>query len=207
MRARTIGCLPLCALLLAGPAGAQGQPDLNDLVIGWAAGGFASPVMCEIEGELVRGIRRVNLSREETPGRPAALVIRFVDMRADGAARCIDATGRHLPNLTGKIQLRRPGRSHPETALRDFKRALREDRGFEFDIAAGKLKVQPISLPPSDPSIVDYSGGKARLDLVMPATDAQRALADFPSPRKLVLSILPRAGEPLVLPLFDRKAR
>jgi len=197
----------LCALsalvlLAAAPAAAQSPPDLNDLVIRWAAGRYASPVMCEIGGELVSGIRRVILRPQQTLGRPPRLTVQFVDMRPGEATRCVDARGAAQPNVLGKLLLELPGISHPETASRDFKRALQREKGFELQIGEGVLKLQDVRVPQPDPRIVDYRGGNAALRLVAPATDADRALAPFPSPRKLLLIVEAPGADRLELPLF-----
>jgi hypothetical protein len=196
----------LVLLGIGGAALAQGQPGLNELAIHWVRGRFMSPVMCELDGHLVQGVRRVLLAKVATPGRPAGLSIQFVDMRPGDATRCVNAMGVDLPNLTGKLQLRRPGRDHPETAARDFKKALREDRGFDFEIFSGRLRVQHVSDPPSAPEVVDFSGGRASVSVVMPATDAQRELAHFVSSRKHVLTIERKSGERLVFPIVDPDA-
>jgi hypothetical protein len=190
-------------LLVASPdATAQSGPDLSDLVVDWARGRYASPVMCELGGGLVRGIRRVIIRGERMPGRTATLELQLVDMRPGEATRCVNATGHSQPNALGKLQLRLPGRPHPETAMRDFKQTLKHARGFEFEIAAGRLKLQDVAVPPAESRIVDFRGGHASIGLVLPATDAERELRDFQSPRKRVLELKSPQGDALLLPLF-----
>jgi len=196
-----VGALAL-AIGLTAPAVAQQPPDLNERVIAWASGRYASPVMCEIDGELVRGVRRVILRPDDSLGREARLTVHFVDMRPDQATRCIDSKGTPQPNILGQLQVKLPGTSHPETASRDFKRAMQRDKGFSLDVSEGTLKLQTVAVPAPDPQIVDYRGGTASLRLVLPATDADRELAPFPSPQKLVL-IVERQDRPRIeLPLF-----
>jgi len=196
------------ALPVQAPARAQ-APDVNDLVIEWATGRFASPVTCEIDGELVHGIRRVIMRPRHTLGRRTRLAVHFIDMRPDGATRCIDAKGDDQPNVLGKLLLELPGIPHPETATRDFKRALQREKGFDLAVTEGILKLQDVAVPPAEPRLVDFHGGKASLRLVLPATDADRALAPFASPRKLVLEVVGPEGddeggrtERIELPLF-----
>lgn len=199
------GFLATLLLLVAGPpAPAAGQtgPDLSDLVVDWATGRYASPVMCEIGGELVRGVRRVILRPHHTLGRPTRLAVHFIDMKPGKATRCIDSTGAPQPNVQGKLLLGVPGIPHPETATRDFKRALQRDKGFVLEVTEGVLKTQDVAVPPASPRLVDYRGGEASLRLVLPATDAARELAPFPSPRKLVLIVESERGARLELPLF-----
>ena len=201
----------LTAALLWGPtlasAQAQSAPSLDDLIARWAAGSFRSPLLCEIDGELVRGVRRVLVRARPQPGRPPLVSVEFVDLDPGKATRCIDSTGAPVPNLAGRIELRPSGHRHPETATRDFKRALKQDKGFTYAVSSGKLKVQEVSAAPAPARILDLRGGRLTLSLVFPATDPARALADFSSSRKLVLSLESAEGERLILPLFDPSAR
>jgi len=184
------------------PAPAQAPPDLNALIVDWATGRFASPVFCEIGGELVRGIRRVILRPRYTPGRPVSLAVHFIDMRPDEASRCVNSTGDPQPNALGKLLMRVPGTPHPETATRDFKRALKREKRFDLEVTEGVLKLQDVAVPPAAPRLVDFRGSTVRLAPVLPATDADRELAGFNSPRKLLLIVDGPDGERLVLPLF-----
>lgn len=198
---------PVLVALLPSLAAAQAGPDLNALVIDWAQGRYASPVMCQIGAETVRGIRRILLTADSSDGRGPLLAVQFVDMQVEDASRCFNSTGEEQPNLLGKVQLRLPGRPHPETAMRDFKLAIRRHKGFDLEIVGGVLKVQPVSLPPSAPRTIDFRGGRAGLHMVLPATDAARELADFPSPRKAVLALEAKSGMRLVFPIFLASAR
>ena len=204
MRTRTPAAwLLLLALVVSGGAArAQSEPDLNALVVDWASGRFAAPVMCELGGELVRGVRRVILRPRHTIGRPVRLAVHFIDMRPEDATRCVNAMGQPQPNILGKLLLQLPGTSHPETAARDFKRTLKRDKGFDLDITEGVLKLQDVAMPPPEPRLVDFRGGKASIRLVFPATDADRELAPFPSPRKSVLAVESKDGERIELPIF-----
>jgi hypothetical protein len=197
-----LATLGLVVVLPHGPAAGQTGPDMNDLVVDWATGRYASPVMCEIGGELVRGVRRVILRPHHTLGRPTRLAVHFIDMKPGEATRCIDSTGAPQPNVQGKLLLGVPGTPHPETATRDFKRALQRDKGFVLEVTEGVLKMQDVAVPRPSPRLVDYRGGKASLRRVLPATDAERELAPFPSPRKLVLIVESEGHTPLELPIF-----
>ena len=192
----------LAVLLPAGAAAQQGAPDLNRLVIDWATGRYASPVMCEIAGKPVRGVRRILITPETFRGQQSLAVIHFVDMQVDDASRCFNATGEGLPNVIGTLKIRLPGRPHPETALRDFKLAIRRERGFDFEIVGGSLSIRDVTSPPSAPRVVDFRGGHAGLHRALPATDEARELADFGSPRKAVLKIEARDRTRLSFPIF-----
>jgi len=195
----------LCAgmLALCSSAAAQGPPDLNLLVIDWASGAFASPVMCEIDGEVVRGIRRLTLVPHQDVDRRVVAVLQFVDMEIDEASRCFDTLGHTMPNLVGKLYLRVPGRSRPDTARLDFKRALERERGFTFEVLRGALKVTEASKPPSEPTVVDFRGGEVRITMIAPASDADRQLAPFRSARKALLQLKSRGEVSLDLPIFE----
>lgn len=184
------------------PAHAQTAPDMAALVADWATGRYASPVFCEFDGELVQGIRRVLLRPHLEPGRPTQLTVQFVDMRPGEATRCSNSLGQAQPNVLGKLQLRLPGNPHPETARRDFKQALKRDRGFTLEVAGGRLQLRDVAAPAPLPRVVDFRGGRARLGLILPATDAERELAGFQSPRKLLLELESKDGEALQLPLY-----
>ena len=186
-------------------ARAQTPPDLNALIVNWAMGHYASPVMCEIEGQLVRGIRRVILKPRVEFRRPVSLEVHFIDLRPDSATRCVNSVGKPQPNILGKVWLRLPGKPHPETAARDFKRQLKRDKVFELDIVEGRLKLHAIGPNPQEPRVELFRGGEATLGPVMPATDAARELAMFKSQQKILLRLESASGVVLELPLFRRE--
>jgi hypothetical protein len=100
LRNALLAAIVACPLVVR----AQSGPDLSDLMVEWALGRYASPVMCEIDGELVRGIRRVIIRDERTPGRPATLLVQLVDMHPGEATRCVNSLGRPQPNAQGNRQ-------------------------------------------------------------------------------------------------------
>lgn len=193
--------------LLASSAVAQNGPDLVDLVVQWASGRYRSPVHCEVDGKLRLGVRRVTLEPEQMPGRPPTLEVKFTDLHADDAVRCVDSKGKSLPNLAGGVELRLPGRPHPETASRDFRQTLKRKKGFDFDIVQGRIKIEPVGLPESPPQLVDFRGGKARIALIYPATDEARELQNFKSQRKFLVSLEAPSGETLQIPIFEPPGR
>jgi hypothetical protein len=197
-----LGWIVLMGAVLAPPSQAQSGPDLNDLVIDWSRGTFASPILCEVEGKTVRAIRRVVISPTLADDRRGVATVQFIDMKPEEATRCFTSTGGSAPNILGRLQLRVEGTPHPDTARRDFKHTLKKERGFELKIVQGVLRFQDVSQPPSEPRIVSFKGGYARLGMVLPATDADRELADFPSRRKALLELRSKSGEEIVMPLF-----
>ncbi len=197
--------LALLAVVAAAPlaAHAQSPPSLGEAVTAWSRGNWASPVFCRIGGETVRGIRRVLIepARNPIPGR-TELELRFIDMQVADAERCFDVVGTEVPNLVGKLQLRFNGTSHPETVQRDFERALRRDRGFAFEVVRGRLRVEIVGPGENPGGVSDFAGTEAWLRLPARSSDAERALAEFRSPRKLELEIATKGGATYRLPLF-----
>jgi len=186
------------------PAASAAPPTtLGEAVAAWARGTWASPVYCRIGGETVRGIRRVLIepSKDVAPGQ-TVLGVQFVDMQVDDAERCFDLVGHDLPNLVGKLQLRFNGTSHGEMIQRDFERAIKKDRGFEFVVLGGGLRVEPVGPAKGEPAKVSFKGGEAWLRQPARASDSERALADFDSPRKLELDVRTQDGTRQTLPLF-----
>lgn len=201
--------LGLGVFVAAGPASSQAPPaTLGQAITEWVRGNWASPVYCRIDGDTVRGIRRVLVSpaRDALPGR-TELELQFIDMQVDDADRCFDVIGNEIPNLTGRIQLRFNGTSHSETVRRDFERALKRDRGFAFDVVEGHVKAQIVSSEDGREEVVDLKGAPVWIRIAAPGTDAARALAEFASPRKLELEITPSDGPTWRLPLFLTERR
>ncbi len=192
----------LLAILLPATATGQSPPDLNALVIEWARGHYASPVLCEVAGNTIRGIRRILVTPETSARRERVTAVRFIDMQVDDASRCFNTVGQSIPNVVGVVRMRLPGRPHPETAARDFKLAIRRDRGFEFEIVDGALRLDVVGTTPASTRTVDFRGGRAWLRVVFPATDAARELAEFRSPRKVLLELQAKDTTRLSFPIF-----
>jgi hypothetical protein len=79
---------------------------------------------------------------------------------------------------------------------------MRRKRGFEFKIAAGVLRLQPVTQPASEMKPIRFAGGTARLLTVRPGSDTARLIAEFPSPRKLLLELEAPDGTKLSFPLY-----
>lgn len=207
IRSLSLGLLLAPILLLSLTAHAQSVRGLSDLIAGWASGSLRSPVSCEIDGKMRRGVRRVIIEPVVQPGRPSELRVKFVDLHVGGATRCVDSLGRALPNVVGTVLARYPGRPHPETAKRDFREAMKRKKGFQLDVKEGLLKIVPVGSAAGPGDTVDFKQGELEISLVYPATDAARELAPFQSGRKMVLTLQSPSGEKLSLPLFDPAAR
>ena len=183
----------VASALIATAATAQG-PDMNQLAIGWAVGSYAAPLVCEIAGEPQRGLRRLAIGPGPRGSHRIVGRIEFSDLEAGEASRCFDEMGRRQPNLVGWVDIHLPGHSRPDTAERDFKTELRRGRGFTFEITGSRLRIEPIGSDAGPPRLLDLRGGEAKLELLLEGMDETRLLADFSSPRKLVLRLRPRAG-------------
>lgn len=199
-----LGSLLLGPLLLgAAAAHAQsGGPDLNQLALDWARGRYSAPLLCTFEGEPMRGMRRVLVTPGSVNVRPPVARLVFVELEVADARRCFTDFGTDVPNLRGTLQIRLPGPSRSDTAVRDFRNALKRNQGFEFRIVSGSLQIQAIGQPAAPARSLDFSGGEAELREVAPGSDASRLLAEFASPRKVHLRLATREGETLELDMF-----
>ncbi len=188
------------------PAVAQGPggtgASLADLALEWSLGHFASPLICQLEGEPRRGIRRIVIGPGPARVQPPANSIRFVDLEVESASRCFTELAADTPTVTGSLLIRLPGRHSAESAQRDFRASLRRTRGFEFGIARGLLQIQKVTEPASPVRTVDFAGGRAELHEVPNGSDISRLLAPFRSPRKLMLELTARDGTELSFPLY-----
>lgn len=196
--------LALALSMTAGtPARAQGPaPDsLNDLVLSWIQGNYASPLICRIDGRAERGLRRILIEPGSSKSHPAKGSIRFVDLEAAGAARCFTEIGGATPNITGELWVRHPVTKRRATAARDFKAELRRKRGFELDIVEGRLQLTEIGADPPRTESLDFRGGKLRMHVLRQGSDGLRLLKDLPSPRKLMLEIETRTGRKFSFPV------
>ena len=107
-----------------------------------------------------------------------------------------------VPNVTGSVQIRLLGNRHSDTIRRDFREHIRRKQGFEFGIVSGGLRIRPVTQPPSEGEGVDFRGGRALLRMIAPGSDSARLLADFDSPKKMLLEISARDGTKLSFPLY-----
>lgn len=185
-------------------ASAQGV-DLNLLAIDWARGRYLSPVICETDGKLTRGGRRVLIAPGPRHTVPPVARIVFSDLEVPGAARCFDELGNPQPNVIGQVQIRLLGHSRSDTARRDFKAALRRDNGFEFYIASGPLRIQTVG--EAEVRKTDFRKGKVRLSFIAAGSDAARMLGDLRGLRKLQLELEAPDGTRLQFPLLMTELR
>ncbi len=174
---------------------------MNDITLSWLAGNYVGTVVCRVEGKPIRGLRRVKVEAGPSDRRPPVGLIQLVDIEIETASRCFSELGVTVPNLVGTLEIRHPITKARATVQRDFKAELRREKGFEFRIVAGKLKVEEAREGENHVEMVDFRGGSAKAFLVRRGTDASRLLADLPSRRKLSLELTTSGGRSFVLPL------
>jgi hypothetical protein len=181
------------------PAWAQlpGATSLNDLVLAWMQGNYATPLYCKIDGKAQRGLRRILIERDSRKSQPAQALVRFVDLEAEDAARCFTEIGGSSPNITGELVVQHPTTKLRDTALRDFKVELRRRRGYELEIVSGRLLVSEIGVTAAAAESLDFRGGTMRIHLLRPSSDGIRLLEALPSPRKVRLEFETRKGRTL----------
>jgi len=193
----------LLSLVAASSAAAQTLPpagvSLNDLVIEWMSGNYATPLLCTLDREPKRGLRRILISpvRRRTQYREA--LVQFADLEAGGAVRCFSEIGGHAPNIVGDLTVRHRTTKTRDTAMRDFKAELKRKRGFELDIVSGRLEMTEVGgAGPAE--TLDLRGGKLRIHILRNGSDAMRLLQDLPSPRKVMIEIESKQGRRLAFP-------
>lgn len=199
---RTAFPVAAVCLFVALAAAAQKDVTLAELALDWARGRYATPVICEFDGEPIRGVRRILITPGPARVQPAVAKIVFVGLDPGKATRCFTELRGETPNLTGSVQIRLAGNWRPDTAQRDLRDQLRRKQGFEYEIPAGGLRIQPVSQPPSPTRTVDFRGGSVVLREIDPASDSARLLAEFDSPRKLLLELSATDGTKLSFPLY-----
>jgi len=172
---------------LASPAHA-GPPDLNQRALQWLRGRWASPIVCESNGDAHRTLRRLVISSGPRHDRPATDRLAFFGVEVEAASRCNDAMGVAAPDVRGSLFLTLPSISRPDLAQSDFQRALRQSGGFDFDVVSGRLRLTGWG-EAAEPRIVDFAGGTVRARVVRRGSDAARILADLEGPRKLTLEV------------------
>jgi hypothetical protein len=197
------------AVLAAGTAlPASGQPaaeapSLRELSLVWARGDFRAPVICEIEGEPHRGLRRVMIGpgprREHEPVNRVTLY----DLDVPPDTRCSSDLRPEEPNAVGTLTMSFDGRRRPDTAQHDFEQALRREGGFSFVIRAGKLRLGASGVAVAALPEVDFAGGEASLRVIARGSDAERTLSGLAGARRMLLTLAAPDGTRLEFPLVQ----
>jgi hypothetical protein len=189
----------LAACLLAPSAGAQPLLDLNELALGWTRGEWASPLVCEREGQAQRGLRRVLVTAGPRDARPPSNRLSFVAMKLPDGVRCYSDTGETQPDVVGSLLFHLEGISRPDLATHEFQETLQREGGFAFSVTTGVLQL--------DGRKVDFHEGTARFEPVRRGTDAWRRLQDLEGAHKLSLTLEARDGTRLAVDLVQARPR
>lgn len=180
-------------------SGMPGSPvDLNLLALDWARGQFRAPMVCQVDGAPRQVLRPVLIAPGTLGVAPPQNRIQFPDSEAPGVTRCTSETGTPERRVGGTLHITIRGRSRPDTVQRDFDATMRRDRGFEYEIVSGRLRIGTFGEPDAPLREVDFTGGKASFRLVESGSDAERILADFPGRQGYTLEVSAPEGERLV---------
>jgi len=192
----------LCASLARAQSPRQGEsPDINTLALDWIRGQYRAPMVCEFEAGPQRVVRRVLIAPAPKRVVPVQDRIEFPDPAAPGVKRCFSELGSDEPLVAGGVAITLRAPSRPDTASHDFEQALRRERGFDFDVVDGTLKLGRFGTSDEPLQEVDFSHGKARLHLVQPGTDAAKLLSDFHDLPGFTLELTSPEGRRLVFNL------
>ncbi|HEX2486247.1 MAG TPA: hypothetical protein VHQ66_13140 [Myxococcota bacterium] len=174
-------------------ASAQELRDLNDLARAWTYGQWATPLVCELNGEPRRGLRRVLVGPASRDLVPRSNKLVFEPLKLPPEAGCTIDTGERQPDVGGAVYFHLEGHSRPDISDHDFQEALQREGGFEFKITKGTLQI--------DERPVDFAFGRARFEVARRGTDAWRRLQDLPGAPKLVLTLEAKDGTRLAFDL------
>ncbi|MDP6540943.1 MAG: hypothetical protein QF410_15465 [Planctomycetota bacterium] len=203
---RSPGLLAILLLLpLAGAA--QGVPGgMSTLALLWAQGNYRAPMICEIEGQPRRALRRLVIRTGPRTATRALDRLTLFDLEAPEATRCYGEAGNDQPNLIGSLTLVYDGRDDPDLAKRDFEDRLRREGGFTFRIFAGRLRIGAPGAPAESLETVDFKDGTVTLEAVRRGSDAFRRLAEFGPRDKRVLHLAAPDGRRWSLDLVEWSA-
>jgi hypothetical protein len=199
---RARGCslfLALAALIGAGAA-AQG---VRELAFAWAQGDFRAPLTCLVDGAPRQALRRVRIHPGPRQAARPSLRITFYDLEAPPDTRCSSISGQPEPNVIGMLELLWDARTRPDTGEVDFRNQLRREGGFDFRIDSGRLRVGAVEAGKPGERILDFAGGTARVEPVVPGSDAARRLAGLGGHRQLGLTVTPPGAPPLSFDLVE----
>jgi hypothetical protein len=184
----------LLGLLLAAPGGSQPLLDLNEMALRWTQGQWGAPLVCDLAGDVRRGVRKILVTPGPRDARPPSNKLAFVPMNLPEKVHCATDTGEPQFEVTGALLFHLDAISRPDIANHEFQETLQREGGFDFTIERGSLKLADRS--------VDFAKGTARFELVRRGSDASRRLADFDGP-KLGLRLEARDGTRLAFDLVQ----
>jgi len=201
LAARVLRALGLALALAAAAGGAAAQElrDLNDLARAFTYGEWATPLVCELDGEARRGLRRLLVGPASRDLVPRSNKLVFEPLELPPGAHCTIDTGERQPNVAGAVFFHLEGHSRPDISDHDFQEALQREGGFDFKVTRGVLQV--------DGRGIDFAAGRARFELARRGSDAWRRLQDWPDAHKLVLTLEAKDGTRLAFDLVRTPPR
>ena len=198
----------LAALLLPIASAAQeGVPGgMSTLALLWAQGEYRAPMICEIEGQPMRALRRIRIKTDPRSATRALDRLVFFDIEAPLGTRCYGEAGNAQPNVIGALILIHEGRQDPDTAKYDFDGELRRDGGFEFRISSGHLRIGAPGAALTSLETVNLKDGSVAVEAVRRGSDAFRRLAEFGPRDKRVMRLHAPDGRSWSFDLVDWSA-
>jgi hypothetical protein len=178
--------LGLLACALAFGADAQG---VRELAFAWVQGDFRAPLTCTVDGAARQALRRVRVNPGPREAARPTQRLTFHDLEAPPGTRCASISGQPEPNVAGTLDLVWDARTRPDTGEVDFRNTLRREGGFAFKVESGSLRVGPSEAGKAGERVIDFAGGTARFERVVPGSDAARRTAGFGAHRQLVLRV------------------
>jgi hypothetical protein len=142
-----------------------------------------------VEGTPRQALRRIRIHPGPRQAARPSLRITFYDLDAPPGTRCSSISGQAEPNVIGALELVWDGRTRPDTGEVDFRNLLRHERGLDFRIDSGRLRVGDVEAGRPGERVVDFAGGTARVEPVVRGSDAARRLAGLGGQRQLGLAI------------------
>ena len=201
---RAAAGISLVLLAALAPAAHAQDVTMAEHALAWLMGDYRAPLICEIDGNHHRVLRRVRVSpiRRADLNKPA-MRISFFDLEAPPGTRCENELGEPEANWIGHLAVTLRASQRVDIAQHEFEAALRRDGGFRYRVPAGRLRTGL----PGDPieGYVErpFADGAADVRIIKRGTDAYRRLLDFGDRRKLRLVLEPPEGEPLTFDLVQ----
>jgi hypothetical protein len=204
MRLAILGTLALTATT-SGDASAQSGTTLSHIALAWIVGDYVAPLVCEIDGQPVRALRRVSLRPIVGDGAPTVRLL-FPDPEARGAKRCFSELGPDEPQIAGALVLGSDLRTGSGTAQREFEQQLRREGGIRFPVKSGRLRIGGWGEGATSRS-VDFTGGTAHFRNITPGQDAARLALELGAQSGLTAEVVAPDGTKIFLPLVPRLTR
>lgn len=183
------------------------EPTVNDFALSWIMGQYGQPLLCTV-GEMTRNtLRPFMINAGPRKYFPAVNQIRIRPIGDTETHRCYtELSGKDEMDLEGTLYVRVERNTPPNLVRKEVRELLKRNQGFTFHVVSGALRVKEFQgsamgkkdaeSQPTEPAseIIDFSGGKARFREYHSSEDALRLLQDFPTQRKLELTLTSKTG-------------